>query len=95
MLKTTFGVQAMKLLATVDRESLKTAKCIGESNEFAIYALGDDTYALVHRHEGTAWEAITISGDGVFRVGSLLTEVMRDLYRDMAMSLSESKRRSA
>ncbi|MGP6157182.1 MAG: hypothetical protein ACLPYS_06685 [Vulcanimicrobiaceae bacterium] len=85
----------MKLLTTVDRDSLKGAKCVAESNEFAVYALGDETYALVHRHEGTDWEAITISGDGVFRVGELLTSVMRDLYRDMAMSVSEARRRSA
>jgi len=81
----------MKLLTKLDRDSLADAKCLAESNEFAVFALGDDTYALVHRHEGTDWEAITISGDGVFRVGELLTDVMRHLYRDMAKALSESK----
>jgi hypothetical protein len=81
----------MKLLTKVDQESLASAKCLAESSEYAVYALGDDNYALVHRHEGTEWEAITISGDGVFRVGELLTDVMRHLYRDMAKSLSEAK----
>jgi len=81
----------MKLLTKLDRDSLTNATCLGESNEFAVYALGDDTYALVHRHEGTDWEAITISGDGAFRVGSLLIDVMRHLYRDTAMNLSEAK----
>jgi len=81
----------MKLLTKFDQDTVAGMKCLAESNEFAVYAIGDDTYALVHRHEGTEWEAITISGDGVFRVGELLIDAMRHLYREMAKSLSEAK----
>jgi hypothetical protein len=81
----------MKLLTKVDPASLADSPCLAESNELAVYVLGDDTYALVHRHEGTEWEAITISGDGVFRVGSLLVDVMRHLYRGVASNLSSVK----
>ena len=83
----------MKLLTQVDRDTLSDATCVAESNEFAVYALGSETFALVHRHEGTEWEGITISGDGVFRVTALLTDVTRQLYRDMARNLSEAQHR--
>lgn len=81
----------MKLLTKFDQETVAGMPCLAESNEFAVYSLGEDTYALVHRHEGTEWEAITISGDGVFRAGELMIDAMRHLYRDMAKSLSETK----
>jgi hypothetical protein len=81
----------MKLLTKFDQDAVAGMKCLAESNEFAVYSIGDDTYALVHRHEGTEWEGISISGDGVFRVGTLLIDAMRHLYRDTAKSLSEAK----
>lgn len=64
---------------------------IAESNEFAIYDVGRDTYALVHRHEGVEWQAITISGDGLFRALELLSRATRTLYRDVASDLSKQR----
>jgi hypothetical protein len=43
---------------------------------------------LVQRHNGTPWTALRLSGDGIFRVGSLLIDAMRHLYRDVASNLS-------
>jgi len=68
-------------------------KPIAESSEFAIYAVGNDTYTLVHRHKAVAWQAITLSGDGLFRVSELLVGATRALYRDVALDLSNSKTR--
>ncbi len=78
----------MKLVDSIDPSLLKDAALVADSNEFAIYALGNDTYALVHRHEAVDWQAITISGDGLFRVAELLTKATRALYRDVAADLS-------
>jgi hypothetical protein len=78
----------MKLEQRVDRAALEEARLVAESNEFAIYDVGNDTYTLVHRHEGVEWQGITISGDGLFRVGELLALAMRSLYRDVAAELS-------
>lgn len=78
----------MKLVANIDSELLKDAKLVADSNEFAIYAIGNDTYALVHRHQGVDWQAITISGDGLFRIAEMLTKATRSLYRDVAGDLS-------
>jgi hypothetical protein len=78
----------MKLVGNIDSEFLKNAKLIAESNEFAIYAVGNDTYALVHRHQAVDWQAITISGDGLFRIADLVTKATRSLYRDIASELS-------
>jgi hypothetical protein len=61
---------------------------VAESDQFAIYAVGGDTYLLVQRHNGVPWTALRLSGDGVFRVGSLLIDAMRHLYRDVASNLS-------
>ncbi|MGH7660982.1 MAG: hypothetical protein ACRENA_08750 [Vulcanimicrobiaceae bacterium] len=79
----------MKLVNTIDVATLEHASLIAESNEYAVYDIGRDTYALVHRHEGVEWQAITISGDGVFRVLELLARTTRTLYRDVASDLSK------
>lgn len=78
----------MKLVANLDSESLTDAALLAESGEFAIYGLGNETYALVHRHEGVEWQAITFSGDGLFRVSELLVIAGRSVYRDVAATLS-------
>ncbi len=56
----------MELIATIDRNTLLPECLVAESNEFAIYDVGSDTYALVHRHQGVEWQAISFSGDGLF-----------------------------
>ena len=78
----------MKLVEKTDSELLKNATLVADSNEFAIYAVGNDTYALVHRHQAVDWQAITISGDALFRIAELLTKATRSLYRDVAGDLS-------
>jgi hypothetical protein len=78
----------MELIAQVDQKMLAGKTPIAESDQFAVYPLGDDTYILVQRHGGTPWTGVRFSGDGVFRVGSLLVEAMRHLYRDVASNLS-------
>lgn len=83
----------MKLVETTDQEAFLSQKPIAESSEFAIYAVGNDTYTLVHRHKAVAWQAITLSGDGLFRVSELLVGATRALYRDVALDLSNSKTR--
>ncbi len=82
----------MKLFTTVDRTSLAKAKCLAESNDFAIYDLGSDTYALVQRHHGVEWQGVTFSGDGLFRVAELLNAATRTLYRNVASQLSPKRR---
>lgn len=79
----------MKLVETLDRESLANATLVADSNEFAIYDVGGDTYALVHRHEALQWQGITISGDGLFRIAELIAKATRHLYRDVASDLSQ------
>ena len=74
----------MKVMTTVDRNTLDHATCLAESNEFAVYRLDHDTFALIQRHESVQWQGITLSGDGVFRVGELLAKAGRTLYRDLA-----------
>ena len=78
----------MKLVAAIDHEMLKDATLVADSNEFAIYDVGNDTFALVHRHEGVEWQAIMISGDGLFRINEILASATRRLYRDVAGDLS-------
>jgi transketolase N-terminal domain/subunit len=80
----------VKLVETISPETLKNATLVADSNEFAIYAVGNDTYALVHRHKAVDWQAITISGDGLFRIAELLTKATRALYRDVAGDLSRA-----
>jgi hypothetical protein len=81
----------MQLHATFDRGELDGAHCIAESGEYALYARGRDSYLLVQRHGGTPWSAISISGDGVFRIGGLLVDAMRHLYRHMAGDVNREK----
>lgn len=82
----------MKLVAAIDEQALEKADLIAESSEFAIYGVGNDTYALVHRHAAVEWQAITISGDGLFRVAEILARATRTLYRDVAADLSKQRR---
>ncbi len=82
----------MKLVTTVDPEALDRAKLIAESNELAIFDMGNDTFALVHRHASVEWQAMTISGDGLFRTLELLASATRSLYRGVAADLSKRPR---
>jgi hypothetical protein len=72
----------------VEKASLAELTPIAESDQLALYAIGDQTYLLVQRHEGTQWTALRISGDGVFRVSSLLTDATRHMYKDVSARLS-------
>ncbi len=83
----------MDFLDSLDRSAIDGLEPIAESDQFAIYAVGSDTYLLVQRHGSTPWTALRLSGDGMFRVGSLLMDAMRHLYRDVASNLSPSARR--
>ena len=83
----------MKLVERFDRDILKKDGLIAESSEFAIFDVGNDTYALVHRHEAVAWQGIMISGDGLFRIAELLGQATRALYRDVASELSKERNR--
>ncbi|HEY2476587.1 MAG TPA: hypothetical protein VGI19_17535 [Candidatus Cybelea sp.] len=83
----------MKLVEIFDPAALEKGRLVAESSEFAIYDVGHDTYALVHRHEAVAWQGITISGDGLFRVAELLARATRSLYRDVAGDLSKQRNR--
>ena len=83
----------MKLVESIDHETLEKGRLVAESSEFAIFDVGHDTYALVHRHEGVAWQGITISGDGLFRVAELLALATRSLYRNVAGELSKERNR--
>lgn len=74
----------MKVLTTVDRAFINKGTCLAESNEFAIYRLDNDTFALVQRHQSVEWQGITLSGDGLFRVNELMATATRTLYRDLA-----------
>lgn len=83
----------MDFLDHVDRAAIDGREPIAESDQFAIYAIGSDTYLLVQRHGSTPWTALRLSGDGVFRVGTLMIDAMRHLYRDVASNLSPNARR--
>jgi hypothetical protein len=78
----------------IDKSALTGKVPIGESDQLALYAIGEGTYLLVQRHEGTEWTALRISGDGVFRIAALLAEATRHLYRDVAAQLSPSYQRN-
>ena len=77
----------MKIMSNVDQGLLERSDCLAESNEFAIYRLDKDTFALVQRHQGMPWQGVTLSGDGIFRVGELWAKAARTLYRDLAARL--------
>jgi hypothetical protein len=78
----------MDFIESIDRESVGGYDLLAESDQFAVYAAGDGTYLIVQRHGGTPWTAVRLSGDGIFRVGGLLVDAMRHLYRDVAGQLS-------
>ncbi len=83
----------MKLVESIDRNMLERGRLVAESSEFAIFDVGKDTYALVHRHEAVDWQGITISGDGLFRVAELVARATRSLYRGVAAELSKERNR--
>jgi hypothetical protein len=87
------GESDMKLVERFDRAVLEKSPLVAESSEFAIYDVGNDTYALVHRHEAVAWQGVTISGDGLFRIADLLGQATRALYRNVAVELSKERNR--
>jgi hypothetical protein len=72
----------------IDESAVKNLELIAESDLFAIYAVGSQTYLLVQRHQGTPWMALRISGDGLFRISALLNDATRHLYRSVASRLS-------
>jgi len=78
----------MDFIERVDPGTVADLDPVAESDQFAIYAVGEETYMLVQRHAGTPWTAVRLSGDGVFRVGLLMVDAMRHLYRDVASQLS-------
>jgi hypothetical protein len=78
----------MDFIEHLDQSTVEGLELIAESNQFAIYAVGSQTYLLVQRHEGTPWMALRLSGDGLFRISALLNDTMRHLYRDLASQLS-------
>ncbi|MGH7706629.1 MAG: hypothetical protein ACREM8_09090 [Vulcanimicrobiaceae bacterium] len=79
----------------IDRSAVDGRKPLAESDQFAIYAVGNDNYLLVQRHEGTPWTGLRVSGDGLFRIGGLLVDAMRHLYRDVAAQLSPNADKAA
>jgi len=87
-----FRETPLKLVTVIDAQALENAPLVAESSEFAIFDVGRDTYALVHRHASVEWQAITISGDGLFRVLEILAQATRTLYRDVASDLSKERR---
>jgi hypothetical protein len=72
----------------IDQSTFEGLEQIAESDQFAIYAVGNQTYLLVQRHQGTPWMALRLSGDGLFRISALLNDAMRHLYREVASRLS-------
>src|SRR5471032_1290873 len=82
----------MDFVNEISSADLVGIKLVAESNQFAIYATGLETYLLVQRHESRPWTGILFSGDGLFRISGLLGEATRDLYRDLAGTLSPANR---
>jgi hypothetical protein len=80
--------RAMDFIESIDPSTVKDLEKLGESDLFVIYAVGGQTYLLVQRHNGIPWTGLRFSGDGVFRIASLLGDAMRHLYRDVASHLS-------
>jgi hypothetical protein len=81
----------MDFIEAIDKSAITDLKPIAESDLFAIYAVGEQTYLLVQRHQGTPWMALRLSGDGLFRVASLLGDATRHLYREVASRLSPNR----
>ena len=78
----------MDFVTDISPDDLVGIKLVADSNQFAIYATGLETYLLIQRHESMPWTGILFSGDGLFRISGLLGEATRDLYRDLAGKLS-------
>jgi hypothetical protein len=78
----------MDIIESIDKAALEGREPLAESDLFAIYAVGDQTYILVQRHHGVPWMGLRLSGDGLFRVASLLGDATRHLYREVASRLS-------
>ena len=78
----------MDFIERIDKATLDGQTPIAESDLFAIYSVGEQTYLLVQRHQGTPWMALRLSGDGLFRITSLLCDATRHLYREVASRLS-------
>lgn len=83
----------MDFITDIAPADLVGIKLLGESGQFAIYGCGQERYLLVQRHAGMPWTGLLFSGDGVFRLGGLLAEAMRDSYREMAAQLSPLNQR--
>lgn len=81
----------MHFNAQIDESNFEDLEQIAESDQFVIYAAGNQTYVLVQRHQGTPWMALRISGDGLFRISALLNDAMRHLYREVASRLSPNR----
>ncbi len=78
----------MDFIEQIDPSAVEGLEKLAESDQFAMYAVGAQTYLLVQRHEGTPWMALRLSGDGLFRISTLLGDAMRHLYRDVSSRLS-------
>ena len=63
----------MHFNAQIDQSNFEDLEQIAESDQFVIYAAGNQTYVLVQRHQGTPWMALRISGDGLFRISRCST----------------------
>jgi hypothetical protein len=85
----------MDFVSTISPTDLVGIKLVAESNQFAIYATGLETYLLIQRHESVPWTGILLSGDGLFRISALLGAATRDLYREVAGKLSPTNRERA
>src|SRR5665213_3127984 len=83
-------IDHMYFVSSIAPADLFGIKLVAESNQFAVYAIGLETYLLVQRHDSLPWTGIELSGDGLFRISGLLGEATRDLYRDVAGKLSPS-----
>ena len=81
----------MHFSARIDQSTFEDLEKIAESDQFVIYAAGNQTYMLVQRHQGTPWMALRISGDGLFRISALLNDATRHLYREVASRLSPNR----
>jgi len=82
------GATSMHFSEQIDQSNFEGLEQIAESDQFAIYAVGNQTYLLVQRHQGTPWMALRCSGDGLFRISALLNDAMRHLYREVSARLS-------
>lgn len=82
----------MDFIEEIDRPAVDRLTPLGESDQFALYAVGEETYLLVQRHAGIPWTGLRLSGDALFRVGSLMVDAMRHVYRDVASQLSPGKK---